>query len=47
MGFAVINLTVLTGRKTAPGLANAVSSKPQRASSAHRWFGLVVIEVAV
>lgn len=47
MGLGVINLTVFLGRKTALRLANAVSSKPQRASSAHRWCGLVVIEVAV
>ena len=34
MGFAVINLTVLTGRKTALRLANAVSTEPQRRSPA-------------
>lgn len=47
MGFAVINLIVLAGRKIGLRLANAVSNEPQRSPLAHRWCGLVVIEVAV
>ena len=43
MGITVVNL----GRKIVLRIANAVSNEPQRASSAHRWCGLVVIEVAV